>query len=127
MSNVQLLFVSLFIYGAGSAYNLQARYAGTDLAKPSQRAKAISIILMSTTFGAFAGPNLVDVMGRFCGVYRCSSSCGNIHSAAAAFTLAGLVLLAFLRPDDPSGQSHCAGTACESTVWCGRGAATGQQ
>ena len=30
-----LLFVTLFIYGAGSATNLQARYAGADLADPT--------------------------------------------------------------------------------------------
>ncbi len=29
-----LLFLSLFVYGAGSATNLQARYAGADLADP---------------------------------------------------------------------------------------------
>ncbi|MGG1663608.1 MFS transporter [Brevibacillus sp. NRS-1366] len=99
ISNIPLLFVSLFIYGAGSASNLQARYAGTDLAKPSQRAKAISIILMSTTLGAVAGPNLVDVMGRFALSIGVPPLAGTFILAAAAFLLAGLVLLAFLRPD----------------------------
>ena len=33
-----LLFVTLFVYGAGSATNLQARYAGADLADPGHRA-----------------------------------------------------------------------------------------
>ena len=64
-NNIFLLFASLFIYGAGTATNLQARYAGTDLANSSQRATAISIAMVSTTFGAVAGPNLVEVMGRF--------------------------------------------------------------
>lgn len=32
MNSVILLFASLFIYGAGTSTNLQARYAGTDLA-----------------------------------------------------------------------------------------------
>ena len=35
-----LFFVSLFVYGAGTATNLQARYAGTDLAPSTQRATA---------------------------------------------------------------------------------------
>lgn len=99
ISNVLLLFVSLFIYGAGSASNLQARYAGTDLAKPSHRAKAISIILMSTTFGAVAGPNLVGVMGRFAESIGVPPLAGTFILAAVAFILAGLVLIAFLRPD----------------------------
>ena len=32
VDNVPLLFISLFVYGAGTATNLQARYAGADLA-----------------------------------------------------------------------------------------------
>src|SRR5690625_1190168 len=32
LNSVFLLFVSLLVYGAGTATNLQARYAGTDLA-----------------------------------------------------------------------------------------------
>lgn len=63
--SIVLLFASLFIYGAGTATNLQARYAGTDLAKPTQRETAVSIAMVSTTFGAVAGPDLVGVMGRF--------------------------------------------------------------
>jgi len=60
---VPLLLVSLFVYGAGTATNLQARYAGTDLATPSTRGRAISVALVSTTAGAVAGPNLVDPLG----------------------------------------------------------------
>src|SRR5690625_5922935 len=49
VNNVFLLFISLFIYGAGTATNLQARYAGTDLANNKQRATAVSIAMFSTT------------------------------------------------------------------------------
>ena len=64
-NSIILLLVSLLIYGAGTATNLQARYAGTDLADKKQRATAISITMVMTTFGAVAGPNLVGVMGDF--------------------------------------------------------------
>ncbi|MBW9235554.1 hypothetical protein JQK62_25845, partial [Leptospira santarosai] len=64
-NSIILLFISLLIYGFGTATNLQARYAGTDLASAKQRGKAISIAMVSTTFGAVAGPNLVGVMGSF--------------------------------------------------------------
>ncbi|WP_374070894.1 MFS transporter, partial [Rathayibacter sp. SD072] len=60
---IALLWVSLLVYGAGSAANLQARYAGTDLALPERRGTAISIALVSTTAGAVAGPNLVEPLG----------------------------------------------------------------
>lgn len=98
-NNILLLFVSLLVYGAGTASNLQARYAGTDLAKPTQRATAISIAMVSTTFGAVAGPNMVDVMGRFATSIGVPALAGPFILAAAAFILAGLVLLALLRPD----------------------------
>lgn len=97
--NIFLLFVSLLVYGAGTATNLQARYAGTDLAKPNQRATAVSIAMVSTTFGAVAGPNLVDVMGQFATSIGVPALAGPFILGAAAFTLAGLVLLLFLRPD----------------------------
>lgn len=98
-NNLPLLFISLLIYGAGTATNLLARYAGTDLAMPSQRAKAISVAMVSTTFGAVAGPNLVGVMGDFAVSIGIPNLAGPFILAGAAFILAGLVLLALLRPD----------------------------
>ncbi|SES26798.1 MFS transporter [Salipaludibacillus aurantiacus] len=98
-ANILLLFGSLLIYGAGTATNLQARYAGTDLATSAQRATAVSIALVATTFGAVAGPNLVEVMGRFAESFGIPSLAGPFILAAAAFISAALVLLIFLRPD----------------------------
>ncbi|TYP79012.1 MFS transporter [Paenibacillus methanolicus] len=99
VDSVVLLFVALFIYGAGTAANLQARYAGTDLARPDQRARAISMAMVSTTFGAVAGPNLVGVTGRLATSVGLPPLNGLFMLAAAAFLLAGCVLLIFLRPD----------------------------
>ncbi|MBP0725497.1 MFS transporter [Bacillus sp. RG28] len=98
-NSVILLFASLLIYGAGTATNLQVRYAGTDLANESQRATAISIAMVSTTFGAVAGPNLVGVMGSFALSIGVPALAGPFILSAAAFILAGLVLFIMLRPD----------------------------
>ncbi|MFB9760864.1 MFS transporter [Ectobacillus funiculus] len=98
-NSILLLFTSLLIYGAGTATNLQARYAGTDLANSTQRAKAISMAMVSTTFGAVAGPNLVDVMGEFAVSIGIPALAGPFILAAIAYILAGLVLLILLRPD----------------------------
>ncbi|WP_414629832.1 MULTISPECIES: MFS transporter [unclassified Bacillus (in: firmicutes)] len=98
-NSILLLFISLLIYGAGSATNLQARYAGTDLVNSTQRAKAISMAMVSTTFGAVAGPNLVDVMGEFAISMGIPALAGPFILAAAAYILAGLVLLILLLPD----------------------------
>lgn len=99
LNNIPLLFVSLFIYGAGTASNLLARYAGTDLANTKQRGTAVSIAMVSTTFGAVAGPNLVEVMGRFATNIGIPPLSGPFILSAAAYILAGIILLIFLRPD----------------------------
>jgi MFS family permease len=99
LNSVFLLFPSLLIYGAGSATNLQARYAGTDLASKKQRATAISITMVFTTFGAVAGPNLVNVMGDFALSIGVPSLAGPFILGAAAYILAGTVLFIMLRPD----------------------------
>jgi MFS family permease len=99
LNSVFLLFASLIFYGAGTATNLMARYAGTDLANSKQRATAVSIAMVFTTFGAVAGPNLVGVMGRFATAIGVPSLAGTFILAAAAYILAGVVILAFLRPD----------------------------
>ncbi|MDX8364703.1 MFS transporter [Cytobacillus sp. IB215665] len=99
MNNVILLFACLLIYGAGTATNLQARYAGTDLANKKQRATAISTTMVMTTFGAVAGPNLVEIMGEFALFIGVPALSGPFILSAAAFILAGLVLFIMLRPD----------------------------
>jgi len=98
-SSVPLLFASLFVYGAGTATNLQARYAGTDLAPPDRRATAVSIAMVSTTLGAVAGPNLVDPLGTVATGLGLPALAGPFLLAAVAYLAAGAVLLALLRPD----------------------------
>ena len=94
-----LLFVAFFVYGAGTSTNLQARYAGTDLAPVDQRATAVSVAMVSTTFGAVAGPNLVELMGRVAISIGIPALAGPFLLAGVAFGLAGAILFVFLRPD----------------------------
>lgn len=97
--SVALLFVSLLVYGSGTATNLQARYAGTDLAVPDRRATAVSIALVSTTAGAVAGPNLVEPLGRLATGLGLPALAGPFLLAAVAYLAAGGALVALLRPD----------------------------
>ncbi|MQR85410.1 MFS transporter [Bacillus megaterium] len=99
INSIFLLFASLLIYGAGTATNLQARYAGTDLASAKQRATAVSMAMVFTTFGAVAGPNLVSVMGHFALSIGVPALAGPFILAAAAYILAGFVFFIMLRPD----------------------------
>lgn len=96
---IPLLFFSFFVYGAGSATNLQARYAGTDLAPATQRATAVSVALVSTTLGAVAGPNLVEPLGRLADGLGLPELTGPFLLAAVAYLAAGSFLFATLRPD----------------------------
>lgn len=98
-ANVALLFGALFVYGAGTATNLQARYAGTDLAEPARRGTAISVALTATTVGAVAGPNLIAPMGKVALSIGIPVLAGPFLLAAVTYTAAGLVLIAMLRPD----------------------------
>ncbi|GAA3329276.1 hypothetical protein GCM10020331_076680 [Ectobacillus funiculus] len=101
INSVLLLFASLLIYGAGTAANLQARYAGTDLATAKQRATAVSMAMVSTTFGAVAGPNLVDVMGQLANSIGVPTLAGPFILAAAAFYPCRIGSLAFFLHPDP--------------------------
>lgn len=122
LNSVGLLFVSLFVYGAGSATNLQARYAGTDLAGPGQRATAVSMAMVFTTVGAVAGPNLVEITGDFARSIGIPALSGPFLLAAAAYLLAGSFLLVFLRPDpllvarEISARAERFGSSAASTV-----------
>ncbi|MFI7153451.1 MFS transporter [Nonomuraea sp. NPDC050022] len=97
--SVPLLFGALLVYGAGTATNLQARYAGTDLALPAQRGKAISVAMVSTTLGAVAGPNLVEPLGSMAAGWGIPALAGPFLLAGVAYTAAGAALVALLRPD----------------------------
>lgn len=94
-----LLLASLFVYGAGTATNLQTRYAGTDLAPKNRKGTAISIAMVATTIGAVAGPNLIEPLGRLAETLGLPALSGPFLLAAVAYLSAGLILLIRLRPD----------------------------
>ncbi|MDV7241113.1 MULTISPECIES: MFS transporter [Rhodococcus] len=99
LGNIALLFLALFVYGAGTATNLQARYAGADLASAHHRGRAVSTVLVATTVGAVVGPNLVTVMGDLATRWGIPALSGPFVLSAAAYALAALVLWVLLRPD----------------------------
>ena len=99
IGNIVLLFASLLVYGAGAATNLQARYAGADLAAPSRRGRAVSIVLVATAVGAILGPNLVEVTGAVATAAGVPALAGPFMLAALAYVAGALVLWLLLRPD----------------------------
>ena len=97
--SVPLLFVALFVYGAGTATNLQARYAGADLAHPARRGRAISTVLVATTVGGVVGPNLAAATDAAAVGVGLPPLTGPFVLAAVAYAAAAVVLTALLRPD----------------------------
>lgn len=99
IGSVTLLFASLLLYGSGTATNLQARYAGADLARPDQRGRAVSTVLVATTAGAVVGPNLVDATGALARSVGVTELAGPFMLATAAYALAAVAVSLLLRPD----------------------------
>ncbi|MFF5207767.1 MFS transporter [Streptosporangium sp. NPDC000396] len=94
-----LLFIAMFVYGAGTATNLQARYAGADLAAPAHHARAVSTVLVATTLGGVVGPNLAAPTGDLAHTLGIPHLAGPFLLAGAAYAIAALVLAIWLRPD----------------------------
>ncbi len=99
LDSILLFLVALLVYGAGTATNLQARYAGADLSLPHRRATAMSFIMVAATLGAVAGPNLADPMSNVADWLGVPGLAGVFVLAAFAYAIAALVLHLLLRPD----------------------------
>lgn len=94
-----LLLVAFALAGAGTATNLQARFAATDLALVQHRGRDLSLVVWSTTIGSVLGPNLIEpgeVIGRMLGLPTLT---GPFVFALAAQVVTVLVYFVFLRPD----------------------------
>ncbi|WP_442818259.1 MFS transporter [Streptomyces sp. NBC_01727] len=94
-----LLFVAMFVYGAGTATNLLARYAGADLAAPEYRARAVSTVLVATTLGGVVGPNLAAPAGNLAHALGIPCLTGLFLLSGTAYAIAALILAIWLRPD----------------------------
>ena len=99
MGTIVLFCASMIVYGAGAATNLQARYAGADLAAPSRRGRAVSIVLVATAVGAILGPNLVSTTGMVATKIGFPALAGPFMLAGLAYSAGALVLWLMLRPD----------------------------
>ena len=125
--NFPLLLIALMLLGAGSATNLQARFAATDLASTKFRARDLSIVVWSTTIGAVLGPNLFgpgEVVGAAIGLPPLT---GAFAFSLVATVGAGMVYAFGLRPDplltalaardvDRSAPQHSGGLAILRTT-----------
>jgi len=94
-----LLLLGIFLIGVGTAVNLQARFAATDLSTTKTRATDLSLVVWATTVGAVGGPNLVTLGESWGGAWGIPALAGPFLIAGCAQLLAGCAYRILLRPD----------------------------
>ncbi|MCZ7461009.1 MFS transporter [Streptomyces sp. WMMC940] len=99
LGNFPLLLTGMAAFGAASSANLQARFAAADLAEPTRRARAISLVVWATTIGAVLGPNIAAPAGRSVSGSGIPEAAGPFVWAAGVFLIAAVVVALLLRPD----------------------------
>lgn len=99
LGSFTLLLAGMVLFGGGNTSSLLARYAGADLALPLQRGRAVSTVLFATTFGAVAGPNLIDATGAVARTLGLPELSGPFGLSGIAYAAAAVVVGLALRPD----------------------------
>ena len=106
VASLPLLLVSAALLGFGSAANLQARFAATDLSDEHSRARDLGTVVWAITVGAVAGPNLIGpgaTVGASVGLPPMS---GPFLFSVAGMVVALVVLNVGLRPDPLSDRAR---------------------
>lgn len=137
LSVVTGVFVLLILgaagIGAGTAANLQARFAAVDLADKDHRGRALATVVWAVTIGAVAGPNLIQPGAAVGVALGLPPVAGPFVISSAGLVVAIILVLAGLRPDPlllaRKLAARSAGAAASAqtvqTVQDGHGAAAG--
>ena len=99
VDSMAVLLLGAVLLGATTAANNGSRYAATDLAPETTRARALSIVVWATTIGAVAGPNLTGLGGSFARSVGIPELTGGFALGAVALVAAAVWLALRLRPD----------------------------
>jgi MFS family permease len=105
-----LYLVAMLLFGAGTATNLQSRYAAMEYSTPGTQARSMSIVLWATTVGSIAGPNLSAPgaeLGKALGIEPLS---GPYVFSLVGFVLAACVAVT-IKPISAAVDSAHAGSA----------------
>lgn len=128
LGSVALLFIAMVLIGAGTAVNLQSRFAATDLSDPRNRARDLAIVVWATTVGAVLGPNLIDPADRFGQAIGLPPLAGPFLVTLLAQLLAVVVYVVGIRPDPlrfAARAAAAAGPGSVAAIADGNGVTTG--
>lgn len=94
-----LALVGMTLAGGGTTATLQSRYAATDLARPANRGRDLSIVIWATTIGSVIGPNLADPMGDIAARVGLPRLSGPYLMTITVYIVAMVLIWILLRPD----------------------------
>lgn len=86
-----ILLLGMLLFGAGTAANLQARYAAAELASPEAQGRAMSVVVWATTVGSVLGPNLSEPGSKLGSTLGIIPFSGPFIFSGVAFLFAALV------------------------------------
>jgi MFS family permease len=99
VSSFLLLLVGGALMGVGSAANLQARFAATDLSTARTRARDLALVVWMSTAGAVTGPNLIRLGAPISRLTGLPELAAVFLLPVAGMVAAMLVMWFGLRPD----------------------------
>ena len=94
-----VMLAGMMLFGISNTSNLLARYAAADVSPGAHRGRAMGLIVWGSTLGALIGPNLTGPALRAGALIGVSGPASGFLISVAGFTLASLLIAAFLRPD----------------------------
>jgi len=97
-SSLPLILAGSFLLGAGNTAVMLGRYAAADLGPETSRAGAMASVLVATTVGAVAGPNLLAPATGLAAGVGLPALAGPYLVAAVGFAAAACALALGLRP-----------------------------
>ena len=99
LGNFAVFLVGFTLMGLTRGVTDQSRYAAAEMHPVSERARAISLVVLGGTVGAILGPALVGPMGQWAVANHLNELAGPWVATAALFGLGLVVMFFFLRPD----------------------------
>ncbi len=99
LGSLPLVLVGFGAVGAGSAVNLQTRFAAVDLAADRTRGRDLSLVIWATTVGVVIGPNLAPPGDQIGQAFGLPPLTGAFALTVVCQLLAAALYLVVLRPD----------------------------